>query len=148
MNERIIKEINTQLEGVHMGISTLRRLKKRVSSEKLKEELESILDTLKQHKNILTIEIQSNYYKATKNEGVWGKIIEFFSEISNLTTDSDRKIANSAYKGVEMAFTATNEFLMDMQGLKATFRDELSRVSDNYVKHIKSLEKIVESLRD
>ena len=143
MIENTLKELNTQLQGVIMGENAISNLKDKAKDYKLIELLDKTLCTVQKNKDVIVKEIEELGGISTHNEGVWGKVLEIFNNIKEMTIDTDKEILEKAIQGTEMGFKAILDFLIEEENLHDHFKKELIKVSDEYTKNIKEMQEYV-----
>lgn len=141
-----IEKLNKQLEGIIMGENEIEKLLEKAKDEKLREIIEQTLNTTKEYKRMVTEEIKELHGDIVEDEGMWGKIIEFFSNFSNMKIDTDIEVAEAAIKGTEMGFKGTIDILVECKNLDEDIKESVKRVSDRYIMHIKDYEEYLESI--
>lgn len=141
MESKKVKELNSQLEGVIMGEKEFIKLIEKAKDEKLVELLNNNIDSIKSHKEVLVNEINSLNEEETKDEGALGKVIEFFSGFTNMTIDTDKKVAKAALKGIEMGYTSINDLMIKDVELSKELSSRLIDISKSYSKGINSIQK-------
>lgn len=141
MESSKVKELNSQLEGVIMGEKEFVKLIEKAKDENLVKLLNNNMDAIKSHKEVLANEINSLDEEATKDEGTLGKVIEFFSGFTNMTIDTDRKVAKAALKGIEMGYTSINDLMIKDIELSEDLSSRLIDISKSYSKGINSIQK-------
>ena len=140
MIENTLKELNTQLEGVIMGENAMSNLKDKAKDYKLIELIDNTLCTVQKNKDVIVKEIEELGGSSTHNEGVWGKVLEIFNNIKEMTIDTDKEILEKAIQGTEMGFKAILDFLIEEENLHDHFKRELVDISDEYTKRIKEMQ--------
>lgn len=78
--------------------------------------------------------------KPTNKEGAFGKMIEIFNSIKEMTIDTDKEILEKAIKGTEMGFKAILDFLIKNEDLHDHFKKEIIEISDEYSEDIKRMQ--------
>lgn len=146
MIENTIKELNTQLEGVIMGENAMSNLKDKAKDYKLIEVIDNTLCTVQKNKDAIVKEIEELGGMATHNEGVWGKMLDIFNNIKEMTIDTDKEILEKAIEGTEMGFKAILDFLIKEEELHDHFKKELIQISDEYTKNIKEMQEYLITL--
>lgn len=140
MIENTLKELNTQLEGVIMGENAMSNLKDKAKDYRLIELIDKTLCTVQKNKDVIVKEIEELGGTPTHNEGVWGKVLEIFNNIKEMTIDTDKEILEKAIQGTEMGFKAILDFLIEEENLHDHFKRELVDISDEYTKRIKEMQ--------
>ncbi|MDV4150971.1 DUF2383 domain-containing protein [Clostridium sp. AL.422] len=140
MEEKVLKELNSQLEGVIMGENEIIKLLEKAKDYKIIELLDNTLSIAEKNKLSITEEIKRLGGKPTHNEGAWGKIVEVFNSIKEMTIDTDKEILQKAIQGTEMGFKAIIDFLIKEVDLNKDFQKELIDISDEYSDNIKKMQ--------
>ena len=140
MEEKTLKELNSQLEGVIMGENEIIKLLEKARDYKVIELLDNTLATAEKNKELIIDEIKELGGIPTHNEGAFGKMLEIFNSIKEMTIDTDKEILENAIKGTEMGFKAILDFLIKNENLHEHFKKELIEISDEYSKDIKKMQ--------
>ncbi|MDI9218828.1 hypothetical protein [Clostridium tertium] len=146
MNKKL-KELNKELEGIIMGENEIARLKERATDYKVIELLDKVLITVQKNKDLIVKEIEELNEKVTYDEGIWGKVLEFFNSIKEMNVDTDKEILQTAIKGTEMGFKAILDFLIKDNNIHEHLKKNLIEVSDEYAKLIKSMQEYLLKLQ-
>lgn len=140
MEEKTLKELNSELEGVIMGENEIIKLLEKAKDYKVIELLDNTLATAEKNKVCIIEEIERLGGRPTHNEGAWGKIVEIFSDIKEMTIDTDKEILEKAIQGTEMGFKAILDFLIEESGISKELKTELIDISEEYSKDIKKMQ--------
>ena len=140
MKEKVLKELNSELEGVIMGENQIIKLLEKAKDYKVIELLDNTLKIAEKNKFAIIEEIKSLWWKATHYEGTWGKIVEVFSSIKEMNIDTDKEILQTGIKGTEMGFKAILDFLIKEADLNESFKKKLITISDEYSSNIKDMQ--------
>lgn len=140
MQDKVLKELNKELEGVIMGENQIIKLLEKAKDYKVIELLDNTLSIAEKNKFAIIEEIESLGGKPTHDEGIWGKIVEAFSSIKEMNIDTDKEILQTGIKGTEMGFKAILDFLIKETDLNEDFKKELIIISDEYSTNIKEME--------
>ncbi|MBE6052354.1 MAG: DUF2383 domain-containing protein [Clostridium sartagoforme] len=140
MNEYIIKELNSELEGVIMGENEITKLLEKAKDYKVIDLLDTTLSIAEKNRVAITEQIVKLGGKPTEDEGMWGKMVEVFNSIKEANVDTDKEILQTAIKGTEMGFKAILDFLIKEKNLEENFKRELVELSDEYAINIKEMQ--------
>ena len=140
MKEKVLKELNSELEGVIMGENQIIKLLEKAKDYKVIELLDNTLKIAEKNKVAIIDEIQRLGGKPTHDEGTWGKIVEVFSSIKEMNIDTDKEILQTGIKGTEMGFKAILDFLIKEADLNESFKKKLITISDEYSSNIKDMQ--------
>lgn len=140
MNENLIKVLNSHLQGVIMGENEMIKLKEKVKDYRLKVLIDNTLLTIEEHKKVILNEIEELNGKAVKEEGIFGKLVEIFNSIKEMTIDNDKQILEKAIKGTEMGFKAILDLLIKESNFHEHLEKSLIKISDMYSDHIKEMQ--------
>lgn len=140
MKDKVLKELNKELEGVIMGENQVMKLLEKAKDYKVIELLDNTLKIAEKNKFAIIEEIENLGGKPTHDEGTWGKIVEVFNSIKEMNIDTDKEILQTGIKGTEMGFKAILDFLIKEADLNETFKKELIDISDEYSSNIKEMQ--------
>lgn len=140
MDENLIKVLNSHLQGVIMGENEMIKLKEKVKDYRLKALIDNTLLTIEEHKKVILNEIEELNGKAVKEEGVFGKLVEIFNSIKEMTIDNDKQILEKAIKGTEMGFKSILDLLIKESNFHEHLEKSLIKISDMYSDHIKEMQ--------
>lgn len=140
MDENLIKVLNSHLQGVIMGENEMIKLKEKVKDYRLKVLIDNTLLTIEEHKKVILNEIEELNGKAVKEEGVFGKLVEIFNSIKEMTIDNDKQILEKAIKGTEMGFKSILDLLIKESNFHDHLEKSLIKISDMYSDHIKEMQ--------
>lgn len=140
MEEKVLKKLNSELEGVIMGEKEIIKLLEKAKDYKVIELVDNTLAIAEKNKLCITEEIEKLGGKPTQNEGAFGKVIEVFNNIKGMTIDTDKEILINAIRGTEMGFKAILDFLIKENDLAEGFKRELIEISDEYSENIKKMQ--------
>ena len=140
MDENLIKVLNSHLQGVIMGENEMIKLKEKVKDYRLKALIDNTLLTIEEHKKVILNEIEELNGKAVKEEGIFGKLVEIFNSIKEMTIDNDKQILEKAIKGTEMGFKSILDLLIKESNFHEHLEKSLIKISDMYSDHIKEMQ--------
>ena len=102
MKDKVVKELNRFLTGIHMGGSTFKDYLDKAENLELKECLREIIESFKRHEEELHIELNSFSGNASDSLGIRGNIAEFFEKLSLIPIDTDSEVCEQAIKAMHM----------------------------------------------
>lgn len=140
MEKTALRELNSQLAGLIMGENEIIKLLEKAKDYRLIEILDNTLATAEKNELCIIDEIGGLGGKPTHDECTWRKIIGVFSNVKEITIDTDKEILQKAIKGTEMGFKAINDFLIKEIDLHKDFKKELIEILDEYSKDIKKMQ--------
>ena len=82
MKDKVVKELNRFLTGIHMGGSTFKDYLDKAENLELKECLREIIESFKRHEEAITHRIEQLGGNASDSLGIRGNVAEFFEEIA------------------------------------------------------------------
>ena len=140
MEDKVIKELNKELQGVIMGENETMKLLEKANDSKVIELLKSTLKIAEKNRILITEEIKRLGGEPTPDEGTWGKLVEFFNSIKEMDTITDKEVLQVGLKGTEMGFKGILDFLIKESDLNEDFKKKLIQISDEYSTNIKEME--------
>ena len=140
MEDKVIKELNKELQGVIMGENETMKLLEKANDSKVIELLKSTLKIAEKNRILITEEIKRLGGEPTPDEGTWGKFVEFFNSIKEMDTITDKEVLQIGLKGTEMGFKGILDFLIKESDLNEDFKKKLIQISDEYSTNIKEME--------
>ena len=99
MSEKIIKELNKFLTGIHMGGATFKDYLDKAENLELKSKLREIIESFKRHEEAITHRIEELGGNAIDSLGIRGNMAEVFEKIKLISVDMEESIMNDI-KGV------------------------------------------------
>lgn len=108
--EKIIKELNTFLEGNFMAIHAYDQYIHHTNDQKIKNVLQKIQQNHKQHASLIAERIQNLGGIPADSAGIKGKMIEFITKIKG-TTQDDYSILKDATVGENRGIQTSKELL-------------------------------------
>ena len=139
MNEKILRELNKELQGVIMGQNEIMKLVEKAKDYKIIELLDTTLSIAEKHKSLIGEEVKRLDGDPAEDEGTWGKILEIFNAIKESDVDTDKEVLQTAIKGTEMGFKAILDFLIKEENLDEDFKKKLVDLSEEYTDNIRDM---------
>ena len=139
MNEKILRELNKELQGVIMGQNEIMKLVEKAKDYKIIELLDTTLSIAEKHKLLIGEEVKGLEGEPAEDEGTWGKILEIFNAIKESDVDTDKEVLQTAIKGTEMGFKAILDFLIKEENLDEDFKKKLVDLSEEYTDNIRDM---------
>lgn len=144
MKEDVLKALNEQLQGVIMGEKEFLKLIKKANEEKLVDLLNESLKIIEKHKRFLIGEISNSDYKVAKDEGMFGKVIEGFTSITNLTINKDKEVIKETIKGLNMGVKSIEDLFKSFEcDLNEDIKGNLLNILEQYSNNINEYEKLL-----
>ena len=140
MEDKVLKELNKELQGVIMGENETMKLLEKANDSKVIELLKSTLKIAEKNRILITEEIKRLGGEPTPDEGTWGKLVEFFNSIKEMDMVTDKEVLQVGLKGTEMGFKGILDFLIKESDLNEDFKKKLIQISDEYSTNIKEME--------
>ena len=141
MKEKVLKELNKDIQGIIMGENEIMKLVEKAKDFKIIELLNTTLVISGKHKLLIIDEVKKLGGEPAKDEGAWGKVLEVFNEIKESSVDTDKEVLQTAIKGTEMGFKGTLDSLINEEEdyLDDIFKRKLLELSEEYSKNIKDM---------
>ncbi|MEO2508403.1 DUF2383 domain-containing protein [Clostridium paraputrificum] len=141
-NDKVIKEMNKFLKGVHMGGSTFKDYIERAESKELKDSLVEIIETFKRHEEAITHRIEQLGGDANDSLGVMGIMSEFFQKVKLLSANSDKEILDNAIEAMKVGIDNANKFIDEHSNLENSLKSDVEGVVKDYDNSLRKLESI------
>ncbi|MGO4886161.1 DUF2383 domain-containing protein [Anaerobacillus sp. MEB173] len=143
MNEPIIKELNTFLEGNLMAIHAYENYIEHTDDENIKTLLQNLQQEHKQHATLIAMRIESLGGVPVDNLSIGGKIAEFIANLKGPTTET-YSILQDALAGESRGIKKSKELLegdLDRESLEL-----VSDILNRDEQHVKVLSEIVQQI--
>ena len=141
-NDKVIKEMNKFLKGVHMGGSTFKDYIERAESKELKDSLVEIIETFNRHEEAITHRIEQLGGDANDSLGVMGIMSEFFQKVKLLSANSDKEILDNAIEAMKVGIDNANKFIDEHSNLENSLKSDVEGVVKDYDNSLRKLESI------
>lgn len=140
MNDRLIKELNTFLEGNFMAIHAYEKYIDHVQDNELKGVFQKILQNHKNHTKIIAERIQNLGGIPSDDVGIMGSMAQIIIDLKS-TTKGDISILKDAIVGEQRGIKKSKEILdgdLDPESLKI-----VQDILDHDEEHVEILNKLL-----
>src|SRR5690625_91448 len=140
MNNKIIKELNTFLEGNFVAIQAYDKYISNVQDNKLKETLQEIQQNHKEHATIVSARIKNLGGIPSDDAGMMGNIAQIMTNIKS-SAKGNTSILKDALVGEHRGIKKSRELLdgdLDPESLRI-----VQTILDNDEKHVELLDKLL-----
>ena len=132
MSEKIIKELNKFLTGIHMGGATFKEYLDKAQNLELKSSLREIIESFKRHEEAITHRIEELGGNASDSLGIRGNIAEAFEKIKLISVDTDAEVCEHAIKAMNMGIKNTNKFMEEHKNMEESLMNDIKGVIKDY----------------
>lgn len=132
MSEKIIKELNKFLTGIHMGGATFKEYLDKAQNLELKSSLREIIESFKRHEEAITHRIEELGGNASDSLGIIGNIAEVFEKIKLISVDTDAEVCEHAIKAMNMGIKNTNKFMEEHKNMEESLMNDIKGVIKDY----------------
>ncbi len=132
MSEKIIKELNKFLTGIHMGGATFKEYLDKAQNLELKSSLREIIESFKRHEEAITHRIEELGGNASDSLGIRGNIAEAFEKIKLISVDTDTEVCEHAIKAMNMGIKNTNKFMEEHKNMEESVMNDIKGVIKDY----------------
>lgn len=132
MSEKIIKELNKFLTGIHMGGATFKEYLDKAQNLELKSSLREIIESFKRHEEAITHRIEELGGNASDSLGIRGNIAEVFEKIKLISFDTDAEVCEHAIKAMNMGIKNTNKFMEEHKNMEESVMNDIKGVIKDY----------------
>ncbi|MDU2489243.1 MAG: DUF2383 domain-containing protein [Clostridium celatum] len=132
MSEKIIKELNKFLTGIHMGGATFKEYLDKAQNLELKSSLREIIESFKRHEEAITHRIEELGGNASDSLGIRGNIAEVFEKIKLISVDTDAEVCEHAIKAMNMGIKNTNKFMEEHKNIEESLMNDIKGVIKDY----------------
>lgn len=132
MSEKIIKELNKFLTGIHMGGATFKEYLDKAQNLELKSSLREIIESFKRHEEAITHRIEELGGNASDSLGIRGNIAEVFEKIKLISVDTDAEVCEHAIKAMNMGIKNTNKFMEEHKNMEESVMNDIKGVIKDY----------------
>ncbi len=136
MSEKIIKELNKFLTGIHMGGATFKEYLDKAQNLELKSSLGEIIESFKRHEEAITHRIEELGGNASDSLGIRGNIAEVFEKIKLISVDTDAEVCEHAIKAMNMGIKNTNKFMEEHKNMEESLMNDIKGVIKDYDDHL------------
>ena len=139
MREKITKELNKFLTGIHMGAATFKDYLDKAQNLELKSALREIIESFKKHEEAITHRIQEIGGNASDSLGIIGNIAEAFEKIKLIPIDTDVEVCDHAIKAINMGIKNANKFIEENENMEESIMNDIQGVVKDYDDHLYKL---------
>ena len=132
MSEKIIKELNKFLTGIHMGGATFKEYLDKAQNLELKSSLREIIESFKRHEEAITHRIEELGGNASDSLGIRGNIAEAFEKIKLISVDTDTEVCEHAIKAMNMGIKNANKFMEEHKNMEESVMNDIKGVIKDY----------------
>ena len=142
MSEKIIKELNKFLTGIHMGGATFKDYLDKAENLELKSKLREIIESFKRHEEVITHRIEELGGNAIDSLGIRGNMAEVFEKIKLISVDTDVEVCEHAIKAMNMGIKNTNKFMEEHKNMEESIMNDIKGVIKDYDDQLEVLNKL------
>ena len=117
--EETIKQLNSFLKGINMGIDSFEIYLDKTDSSKLKHEFTKIISKFKSQKKIIISYIEKVNGDPNDSLGVSGEIASFFERVKDIFMNNDDEILKSATKAMDMGIKGGSNAITNLKNINA-----------------------------
>ena len=117
--EETIKQLNSFLNGINMGIDSFEIYLDKTDSSKLKHEFTKIISKFKSQKKIIISYIEKVNGDPNDSLGVSGEIASFFERVKDIFMNNDDEILKSATKAMDMGIKGGSNAITNLKNINA-----------------------------
>lgn len=117
--EETIKQLNSFLKGINMGIDSFEIYLDKTDSSKLKHEFTKIISKFKSQKKIIILYIEKVNGDPNDSLGVSGEIASFFERVKDIFMNNDDEILKSATKAMDMGIKGGSNAITNLKNINA-----------------------------
>ena len=139
MSEKIVKELNKFLTGIHMGGATFKDYLDKAQNLELKGKLREIIESFKIHEEAITHRIEKLGGNASDSLGIRGNIAEAFERIKLIPVDTDAEVCVHAIKAMNMGIKNANKFMEENKNMEESIMNDIRGVIKDYDNHLEVL---------
>ena len=132
MSEKIIKELNKFLTGIHMGGATFKDYLDKAENLELKSKLRESIESFKRHEEAITHRIEELGGNAIDSLGIRGNMAEVFEKIKLISVDTDAEVCEHAIKAMNMGIKNTNKFMEEHKNMEESIMNDIKGVIKDY----------------
>ena len=146
MSEKIVKDLNKFLTGIHMGGATFKDYLDKAQNLELKAKLKEIIESFKRHEEAITHRIEYLGGNASESLGIIANIAETFEKISLLSVDTDAEVCEHAIKAMNMGIKNANKFIDENKDMEESIMNDIKGVVKDYDNHLEVLNNLKSKL--
>jgi Domain of unknown function (DUF2383) len=145
--DKMIKDMNHFLRGVHMGGATFKDYLNKAEDPELKNELTHTIESFKRHEEAITNRIEQLGGNASDSLGIMGTMSEFFEKIKLIPVNTDLEVCKYAVEAMEMGLYQGNKFLAEHKDLDPSLRKEAEGVVQDYDNQLNRIKEMMNKLK-
>lgn len=146
MSEKIVKDLNKFLTGIHMGGATFKDYLDKAQNLELKAKLKEIIESFKIHEEAITHRIEYLGGNASDSLGIIGNIAEAFEKIKLISVDTDAEVCEHAIKAMNMGIKNANKFIEENKDMEESIMNDIKGVVKDYDNHLEVLNNLKSKL--
>ena len=146
MNSKSIKSLDFLLEGEYIAINTFDELIEHANDENIKNQLQTIQQSHRQHASQISTKIQNIGGNPPEGVGIEGVISETISNIKHIGTNDTVSFLKEALQGEYMGIKTINELLIDNAAPNSS--QLLNTILTQHKTNIDSLNNIISNLNN
>lgn len=146
MSEKIVKDLNKFLTGIHMGGATFKDYLDKAQNLELKAKLKEIIESFKRHEEAITHRIEYLGGNASDSLGIIGNIAEAFEKIKLISVDTDAEVCEHAIKAMNMGIKNANKFIDENKDMEESIMNDIKGVVKDYDNHLEVLNNLKSKL--
>ena len=146
MREKIVKDLNKFLTGIHMGGATFKDYLDKAQNLELKAKLKEIIESFKRHEEAITHRIEYLGGNASDSLGIIGNIAEAFEKIKLISVDTDAEVCEHAIKAMNMGIKNANKFIEENKDMEESIMNDIKGVVKDYDNHLEVLNNLKSKL--
>lgn len=142
MSEKIIKELNKFLTGIHMGGATFKDYLNKAENLEFKSKLREVIESFKRHEEAISHRIEELGGNPSDSLGIRGNIAEMFEKIKLISVDTDAEVCDHAIKAMNMGIKNTNKFIEENKNMEESIMSDIKGVIKDYDNQLKILKNL------
>lgn len=146
MSDKVIRELNKFLTGVHMGGATFKEYLNKAENLELKSVLKEAIESFKRHEEAITHRIEELGGNASDSLGLRGNIAEAFEKIKLIPVDNDCEVCEHAIKAMIMGNKNANKFIEENESMEKSVLSDIYGVVKDYDNHLNKLKNLQSKL--
>lgn len=146
MSDKVIRELNKFLTGVHMGGATFKEYLNKAENLELKSVLKEAIESFKRHEEAITHRIEELGGNASDSLGLRGNIAEAFEKIKLIPVDNDCEVCEHAIKAMIMGNKNANKFIEENESMEKSILSDIYGVVKDYDNHLNKLKNLQSKL--
>ncbi len=128
----VCQDLNTLLEGCHMGSATFQEYLSQTCSSHLKTTLTEALTIFRHHETALKHHIEALGESCQDEIKIGGIFAEFFEKMKAELAVNDRQLLDYAVRGIDMGLKACQDFKKKHHGLQMDLLKSVEDIESDY----------------